>query len=107
MLHAPGASRRECLNPLINCEDKASQRQPPPPSPKRIPALPPQRALAGRVPVLTLPKSEPKTPPRQDRPPMPSLDQLVTGQRGLIQEVSGGDALGQRLQEMGLLEGEP
>src|SRR3954466_9588552 len=38
---------------------------------------------------------------------MPSLDQLLVGQRGLIQEVSGGDALGQRLLEMGLLEGEP
>src|SRR5437762_3618321 len=37
---------------------------------------------------------------------MPSLDQLVVGQRGLIREVSGGDALGQRLLEMGLLKGE-
>src|SRR4051812_21396945 len=38
---------------------------------------------------------------------MPSLDQLEIGQCARIQEVSGGDALGQRLLEMGLLEGEP
>lgn len=38
---------------------------------------------------------------------MPSLAELQTGQRGLILEVSAGDALGQRLLEMGLLEGEP
>lgn len=37
---------------------------------------------------------------------MPSLDQLRPGQRGLIQAIAGHDALGQRLQEMGLLEGE-
>jgi ferrous iron transport protein A len=36
---------------------------------------------------------------------MPSLDQLRPGQRGLIQAIAGHDALGQRLQEMGLLEG--
>src|SRR3954465_10418129 len=38
---------------------------------------------------------------------MSSLDQLTTGQRGVITSVEGGDALGQRLLEMGLLEGEP
>src|SRR3954465_9675000 len=38
---------------------------------------------------------------------MSSLDQLTTGQRGVITEVEGGDALGQRLLEMGLLKGEP
>src|SRR5688500_18101175 len=38
---------------------------------------------------------------------MPSLDQLAIGQTGLISGVDGGDALGQRLLEMGLLEGEP
>jgi ferrous iron transport protein A len=37
---------------------------------------------------------------------MPSLDQLRPGQRGRIDAISGHDALGQRLQEMGLLEGE-
>ncbi len=37
---------------------------------------------------------------------MPSLDQLVVGQRGQVAEVLGDDALVQRLMEMGLLEGE-
>jgi ferrous iron transport protein A len=37
---------------------------------------------------------------------MPSLDQLKTGQRARIHEVRGDDALGQRLLEMGLLEGD-
>src|SRR5687768_17206121 len=38
---------------------------------------------------------------------MPSLDELQIGQCALITSVQGGDALGQRLLEMGLLEGEP
>jgi ferrous iron transport protein B len=38
---------------------------------------------------------------------MPSLDQLAIGQCARIRSVEGGDALGQRLLEMGLLEGEP
>jgi ferrous iron transport protein A len=37
---------------------------------------------------------------------MPSLDQLKTGQRARIDSVRGDDALGQRLLEMGLLEGD-
>ena len=37
---------------------------------------------------------------------MSSLDQLRVGQRASIAEVQGNDALGQRLLEMGLLEGE-
>ena len=37
---------------------------------------------------------------------MPSLDQLQTGQRARIDAVQGVDALGQRLLEMGLLEGD-
>jgi len=37
---------------------------------------------------------------------MPSLDQLQTGQRARIDAVQGADALGQRLLEMGLLEGD-
>jgi ferrous iron transport protein A len=37
---------------------------------------------------------------------MPSLDQLRTGQRARIDAVQGDDALGQRLLEMGLLEGD-
>ncbi len=37
---------------------------------------------------------------------MPSLDQLRPGQRGRITAVKGEDALGQRLLEMGLLEGD-
>ena len=37
---------------------------------------------------------------------MPSLDQLRPGQRGRIVTLEGGDALVQRLLEMGLLEGE-
>ncbi len=35
-----------------------------------------------------------------------SLDQLRPGQRGRIAALEGGDALAQRLMEMGLLEGE-
>lgn len=35
-----------------------------------------------------------------------SLDQLAIGQRGVITEVRGEDALLQRLLEMGLLDGE-
>jgi ferrous iron transport protein A len=35
-----------------------------------------------------------------------SLDQLTPGQRGLILRVDAPDALGQRLLEMGLLEGD-
>lgn len=38
---------------------------------------------------------------------MPTLDQLRPGQRGVIEQVRGSDALMQRLLEMGLLEGEP
>src|SRR5438874_3519728 len=38
---------------------------------------------------------------------MSSLDQLRIGQCAVITSVEGGDALGQRLLEMGLLEGEP
>ena len=38
---------------------------------------------------------------------MSSLDQLRVGQCATITEVEGGDALGQRLLEMGLLQGEP
>jgi Fe2+ transport system protein FeoA len=37
---------------------------------------------------------------------MPSLDQLQTGQRARIDAVQGGDALVQRLLEMGMLEGD-
>jgi len=37
---------------------------------------------------------------------MPSLDQLRPGQRGRITAIQGGDALVQRLMEMGLLENE-
>lgn len=37
---------------------------------------------------------------------MPSLDQLRPGQRGRITALQGGDALMQRLMEMGLFEGE-
>lgn len=37
---------------------------------------------------------------------MPSLDQLRPGQRGRVIALAGGDALGQRLLEMGLFEGE-
>lgn len=37
---------------------------------------------------------------------MPSLDQLRPGQRGRIAALAGGDALVQRLMEMGLLENE-
>jgi ferrous iron transport protein A len=37
---------------------------------------------------------------------MPSLDQLRTGERARVLAVEGGDAIGQRLLEMGLLEGE-
>jgi Fe2+ transport system protein FeoA len=37
---------------------------------------------------------------------MPSLDQLRPGQRGRITAIQGGDALMQRLMEMGLLENE-
>ena len=37
---------------------------------------------------------------------MPSLDQLRAGQRARIDAVEGDDALGQRLLEMGLLEGD-
>src|SRR5262249_26957376 len=38
-------------------------------------------------------------------PPMTSLDQLQIGQRASITGVEGSDALGQRLLEMGLMEG--
>jgi ferrous iron transport protein A len=37
---------------------------------------------------------------------MPSLDQLRVGQRARIQSVVGADSLGQRLLEMGLIDGE-
>ena len=37
---------------------------------------------------------------------MPSLDQLRPGQRGRVVALAGGDALVQRLLEMGLFEGE-
>jgi Fe2+ transport system protein FeoA len=37
---------------------------------------------------------------------MPSLDQLRAGQRGRVVALAGGDALVQRLLEMGLFEGE-
>ena len=37
---------------------------------------------------------------------MPSLDQLQTGQRARIDTVRGDDAVGQRLLEMGMLEGD-
>ena len=37
---------------------------------------------------------------------MPSLDQLRLGQRGRVVALTGGDALVQRLLEMGLFEGE-
>ncbi len=37
---------------------------------------------------------------------MPALDQLRPGQRGRIVALQGGDALMQRLMEMGLLEGD-
>lgn len=37
---------------------------------------------------------------------MPSLDQLRPGERGRVVALAGGDALGQRLLEMGLFEGE-
>ena len=37
---------------------------------------------------------------------MPSLDQLRVGQTGVIESITGTDAIMQRLLEMGLLEGE-
>jgi ferrous iron transport protein A len=37
---------------------------------------------------------------------MASLDQLQRGQRGTVTSIAGDDAIGQRLLEMGLLEGE-
>lgn len=37
---------------------------------------------------------------------MTTLDQLRVGQRAVVQAVHGGDALVQRLLEMGLLDGE-
>lgn len=37
---------------------------------------------------------------------MPSLSSLQVGQRARIDAIAGGDALSQRLMEMGLLEGE-
>jgi ferrous iron transport protein A len=37
---------------------------------------------------------------------MPSLDQLKLGQRARIESLAGHDGIGQRLLEMGLLEGE-
>ncbi len=37
---------------------------------------------------------------------MPSLDQLRAGQRGRVVALAGGDAVVQRLLEMGLFEGE-
>jgi ferrous iron transport protein A len=37
---------------------------------------------------------------------MPSLDQLRVGQRAIVENVGGSDAILQRLLEMGLLEGE-
>ena len=37
---------------------------------------------------------------------MSTLDQLLTGQRGMITALRGDDPLAQRLLEMGLLEGE-
>lgn len=37
---------------------------------------------------------------------MPPLDQLRPGQRGRVASLQGGDALVQRLMEMGLFEGE-
>ena len=37
---------------------------------------------------------------------MPSLDQLILGQRAQVETIQGEDALVQRLLEMGLMEGE-
>ena len=37
---------------------------------------------------------------------MLSLDQMHVGQRAVVAAIQGDDALGQRLQEMGLFEGE-
>ena len=37
---------------------------------------------------------------------MPTLDQLHLGQHACIESIAGSDAIGQRLLEMGLLEGE-
>lgn len=37
---------------------------------------------------------------------MPTLDQLLTGQRGEVETLAGDQALVQRLYEIGLLEGE-
>jgi ferrous iron transport protein A len=37
---------------------------------------------------------------------MPSLNELHVGQHALIEAIDGADAIGQRLLEMGLLEGE-
>ncbi|HYV37794.1 MAG TPA: ferrous iron transport protein A [Gemmataceae bacterium] len=37
---------------------------------------------------------------------MPSLDQLQRGQRAVVVAVNGTDAIGQRLLEMGLFQGE-
>src|SRR5258708_29919860 len=45
-------------------------------------------------------------PPCQEFSSMTSLDQLRVGQRASIKGVEGSDALGQRLLEMGLMEGE-
>ena len=36
---------------------------------------------------------------------MPSLDQLVVGQRACVEAIAGQDAIVQRLYEMGLVEG--
>ncbi len=37
---------------------------------------------------------------------MATLDELRPGERGRIERIAGGDALSQRLMEMGVLEGE-
>ncbi len=37
---------------------------------------------------------------------MPALHQLAPGQRARIDAIAGGDAISQRLMEMGILEGE-
>ena len=37
---------------------------------------------------------------------MPTLDQLLTGQRGEVESIAGDPALIQRLYEIGMLEGE-
>src|SRR5262245_28593582 len=77
----------------------------------RNPLVRPCRRIAAVLEKMrrSLKKSCPEThsTPSQGPASMLSLDQLEIGQCALITSVQGGDTLGQRLLEMGLLEGEP